>query len=158
MLHMKGRIVLRKPIIAANWKMHKILNEAVSFLDEIKGQVPSNEKVDAVICSPALFLPALAEKAKGSDVKIGAQTMHFEESGAFTGEISPVMLADLGVEYVIIGHSERRQMFNETDETVNKKVLAAFRHQLTPIICCGETLEEREAGKTNQRFHAAFKE
>lgn len=139
---------MRKPIIAGNWKMHKTLSEAKSFAEEVKGLVPAADKMDSVICAPALFLQSLVETVKGSEVKIGAQNMHFEEKGAFTGEISPVALADLGVQYVIIGHSERREMFNETDESVNKKVLAAFKHGLTPIVCCGETLEQRENGET----------
>lgn len=140
---------MRKPIIAGNWKMHKVLSEAKGFIEEVKGQVPSEEKIESVVCAPALFLESLVNDTKGTAVKIGAQNMHFEESGAFTGEISPVALADLGVQYVIIGHSERREMFAETDESVNKKALAAFNHGLTPIICCGETLEQREAGETN---------
>ncbi|MEQ2528845.1 triose-phosphate isomerase [Bacillaceae bacterium CLA-AA-H227] len=140
---------MRKPIIAGNWKMHKTISEAKSFLEEVKGLVPSNEKVDSVVCAPALFLDSLVELSNDYDVEIGAQNMHFEESGAFTGEVSPVALADIGVKYVILGHSERREMFNETDEAVNKKTLAAFKHNLTPIVCCGETLEERESGKTN---------
>lgn len=130
--------------------MHKTLSEAKSFLEEVKGLVPAKEKVDSVICAPALFLDSLVELSKEYDVEIGAQNMHFEESGAYTGEISPVALADLGVKYVILGHSERREMFNETDDAVNKKTLAAFKHQLTPIVCCGETLEERENGQTNE--------
>lgn len=141
---------MRKPIIAGNWKMHKTLSEAKSFVEEVKGLVPTKDKVDSVICAPALFLESLVSTAKGSAVGIGAQNMHFEESGAFTGEISPVALSDMGVNYVILGHSERREMFNETDEAVNKKTLAAFQHQLTPIVCCGETLEQREAGQTNE--------
>jgi len=139
---------MRKPIIAGNWKMNKILPEAKSFLEEVKNHIPSQEKVEALICAPALFLQSLVEGAKGTDIKIGAQTMHFAESGAFTGEISPKALEDLGVQYVIIGHSERRAMFNETDETVNKKVLAAFKYHLLPIVCVGETLEQRENGET----------
>ncbi|MGJ7911249.1 triose-phosphate isomerase [Neobacillus sp. LXY-1] len=139
---------MRKPIIAGNWKMNKTLSEAKSFAEEVKGLVPASEQMESVICAPALFLQSLVETTKGTNVKIGAQNMHFEESGAFTGEISPKALADLGVQYVIIGHSERREMFNETDETVNKKALAAFKYNLTPIVCCGETLEQRENGET----------
>lgn len=141
---------MRKPIIAGNWKMNKTLPEAKQFLEEVIGSVPSNDQVDSVVCAPALFLERLVEMSKGTDVKIGAQNMHFEESGAFTGEISPKALENLGVQYVIIGHSERREMFNETDESVNKKALAAFSHHLIPIICCGETLEQRENGETMQ--------
>jgi triosephosphate isomerase (TIM) len=146
----KEGVNMRKPIIAGNWKMHKTLEEAKSFVKEVKSFVPSPEKVDSVVCAPALFLGQLVEEADGTHLKIGAQNMHFEESGAFTGEISPVSLKDIGVQYVIIGHSERREMFNETDESINKKVLAAFKHGLTPIVCVGETLEERESGKTNE--------
>ncbi|MDQ0233398.1 triose-phosphate isomerase [Metabacillus malikii] len=140
---------MRKPIIAGNWKMNKVASEAKSFVEEVKGLVPNAANVDSVVCAPALFLESLVQQVQGSDLKIGAQNMHFEENGAFTGEISPVALKDLDVSYVILGHSERREMFAETDETVNKKTLAAFKHGLTPIVCCGETLEEREAGKTN---------
>jgi triosephosphate isomerase len=140
---------MRKPIIAGNWKMNKTKAEALDFLNEVKGRVPSNDKVDSVICSPYLFLDALVQEAKGTDVKVGAQNMYFEENGAFTGEVSPVALSDLGVQYVVIGHSERRELFGETDETVNQKVHAAFKHGLTPIVCVGETLEERESNKTN---------
>jgi triosephosphate isomerase (TIM) len=141
---------LRKPIIAGNWKMHKTLSEAKGFVEEVKSSIPTNDRVESVICAPALFLERLVEVAAGSDVKIGAQNMHFEETGAFTGEISPVALTDIGVQYVILGHSERREMFNETDEAVNKKTLKAFTHNLVPIVCCGETLEQREAGQTNE--------
>ncbi|MBA9026812.1 MULTISPECIES: triose-phosphate isomerase [Bacillaceae] len=140
---------MRKPIIAGNWKMNKTLSEAKSFIEEVKSLVPSSDKMDSVVCAPALFLDQLVTAAKGTEVKIGAQNMHFEDNGAFTGEISPVALSDIGVNYVVIGHSERREMFNETDETVNKKALAAFKHNLVPIVCCGETLEERESGQTN---------
>ena len=140
---------MRKPIIAGNGKMNKTLSEATAFLEEVSNLIPKQDVIDTVVCAPALFLDQLVQAAKGTDVKIGAQNMHFEESGAFTGEISPIALADLGVSYVILGHSERREMFNETDEAVNKKAHAAFAHQLTPIVCCGETLEQREAGETN---------
>lgn len=130
--------------------MNLTLPEAHDFVIKVKGLIPSEDAVDSVICAPALFLDKLIEDAEGKELKIGAQNMHFEDSGAFTGEISPVMLKDIGVSYVILGHSERRAMFAETDETVNKKVHAAFKHQLIPIICVGETLEERENGETKK--------
>lgn len=141
---------MRKPFIAGNWKMHKTLKEAVDFVEAVKARVPSADVVESAICAPALFLDALVKAAESSPLKIGAQNMHFAEKGAFTGEISPVALKDIGVTYVIIGHSERREMFAETDETVNKKMKAAFRHGLIPIMCCGETLEQRERGETNR--------
>lgn len=149
---------MRKPIIAGNWKMHKVLSEAKSFVEEVKNLVPSSENVDSVVCAPAVFLDRLVELTAGTELKIGAQNMHFAESGAFTGEVSPVALNDLGVSYVVLGHSERREMFAETDETVNKKTVAAFKHGLTPIVCCGETLEEREAGKTNELVGAQIEQ
>jgi triosephosphate isomerase (TIM) len=149
---------MRKPIIAGNWKMHKTASEAKTFTEEVKGLVPDTDKVDSVICAPALFLENLVEQTKESKVSIGAQNMHFEESGAFTGEVSPVALADIGVEYVIIGHSERREMFNETDDSVNKKTLAAFKHNLTPIVCVGETLEQRENNETKDLVGAQVKQ
>lgn len=139
---------MRKPIIAGNWKMNKTKGEALAFVEEVKNAVPSKDKVESVVCSPDLFLDALVAATEGSDLGVGAQNMHFEESGAFTGETSPVALKDIGVQYVVIGHSERREMFGETDAGVNHKAHAAFRHGLTPIICVGETLEERENGKT----------
>ena len=138
---------MRKPIIAGNWKMHKTIAEALEFVSDIKDRV-NNEKVEAVICAPFTLLKDLKEATKGTSIKIGAQNMHFEEKGAFTGEISPLMLKELDMDYVIIGHSERRQYFNETDETVNKKVLKALEVEIDPILCVGETLEEREAGNT----------
>ncbi|WDH84973.1 triose-phosphate isomerase [Paenibacillus urinalis] len=127
--------------------MFKTVPEATSFIEAVKGKVEA-EGVESVICAPFTNLPALVEAVKGTNIKIGAQNLHFEDNGAFTGEISGLMLKDLGVDYVVIGHSERRQYFNETDETVNKKVHAAFRHGLTPIVCVGEKLEEREADQT----------
>ncbi|QYR21536.1 triose-phosphate isomerase [Paenibacillus sp. sptzw28] len=138
---------MRKPIIAGNWKMFKTVSEAVSFFADVKGKAEV-DGVESVICAPYTTLPALVEAAKGTSIAIGAQNVHFEDNGAFTGEISGVMLKDLGVKYVIIGHSERRAYFAETDETVNKKVHAAFKHGLTPIVCVGEKLEEREADQT----------
>ena len=138
---------MRKPIIAGNWKMHKTIAEALEFVSDIKDRV-NNEKVEVVICAPFTLLKDLKEATKGTSIKVGAQNMHFEEKGAFTGEISPLMLKELDMDYVIIGHSERRQYFNETNETVNKKVLKALEVGIDPILCVGETLEEREAGNT----------
>jgi triosephosphate isomerase len=140
---------MRKPIIAGNWKMFKTISESLSFVSEVKGKAEV-DGVESVLCAPYTNLPALVEAVKGTSIKIGAQNMHWEENGAFTGEISGVMLADLGVHYVILGHSERRQYFAETDETVNKKAHAAFKYGITPIICVGEKLEEREAGQTKE--------
>jgi len=140
---------MRKPIMAGNWKMNKTRDEALSFIYAVSNEVPSKEDVETVICAPAILLRCLV-KRQGDQLRIGAQNMHFEESGAFTGEISPSMLETTGVSYVILGHSERRQMFNETDEAINKKIFAALKHDLTPIVCCGETLEEREAGKVEE--------
>ncbi|WP_347548839.1 triose-phosphate isomerase [Pseudalkalibacillus hwajinpoensis] len=139
---------MRKPIIAGNWKMNKTLTETKSFVDEVKGLIPDGDRVDSVVCAPALFLDYLTDELKGTSLQVGAQNMHFEENGAFTGEISPVALNDLGVGYVILGHSERRELFGETDEVVNQKTHAAFKHNLTPIICVGETLEQRESDVT----------
>ncbi|MCW1927572.1 triose-phosphate isomerase [Bhargavaea beijingensis] len=143
---------MRKPIIAGNWKMHKTLGEAESFFDSVKGKLPDAGRADTVICAPAPFLASLAECAGDEMPAVGAQTMHEEEKGAFTGEVSPVMLADLGVKYVIIGHSERREYYNESDESVNRKAKSAFAHGLVPIICVGESLEERESNKTAEKI------
>ena len=138
---------MRKPIIAGNWKMHKTIAEAIEFINEIKGKV-NNTDVEAAICAPFTLLKDLKEATKGTSIKIGAQNMHYEDKGAFTGEIAPAMLKELDIDYVVIGHSERRQYFNETNETVNKKVLKALEVGIDPILCIGETLEEREADKT----------
>ena len=150
---------MRRKIIAGNWKMNKTPSETVTLINELKPLV-ANEEVDVVFCVPAISLTTAMEAARGSNIKIGAENMHFEESGAYTGEIAPNMLTDIGVEYVIIGHSERREYFAETDETVNKKVLKAFEHGITPIICCGESLTQREQGVTidfiRQQIKVAF--
>ena len=135
----------RTKIIAGNWKMNKTPSEAVALINELKPLV-ANDDVDVVFCVPAIDIIPAVEAAKGTNIHIGAENMYFEESGAYTGEIAPNMLTDAGVEYVVLGHSERREYFAETDETVNKKVLKAFEHGLTPIICCGETLTQRKQG------------
>ncbi len=137
----------RKKIIAGNWKMNMTPSQAVELINTLKPLVVTDE-ADVVFCVPAIDIIPAIEAAKGTNIQIGAENMYFEEKGAFTGEISPAMLTDAGVKYVIIGHSERRQYFAETDETVNKKVLKAFEHGITPIICCGETLTQREQGVT----------
>ena len=137
----------RKKIIAGNWKMNMTPSEAVALIEKLKPLVVT-EDADVVFCVPAIDIIPAVEAAKGTNIEIGAENMYFEEKGAFTGEISPNMLTDAGVKYVIIGHSERREYFAETDETVNKKVLKAFEHGLAPIICCGESLTQRAQGVT----------
>ena len=140
---------MRKPIIAGNWKMFKTRDEALQFIYAVADKMPSNEKVDSVICSQFTGLRCLV-KRQGENLKIGAQNMHFADEGAFTGEVSGQMLNSIGVSYVVIGHSERRAMFNETDESVNKKLHKAFECDLVPILCVGESLEQREGGKTEE--------
>lgn len=142
---------MRKPVIAGNWKMHYTLPEAVKTVEELIPLV-ADADAEVVVCVPYIHLPQLRKLTEGTNIKIGAQNMHFEEKGAYTGEISPGMLEDLGIDYVIIGHSERRQYFAETDETVNLKLKAAFNHKLIPIMCCGETLEQRESGETESHL------
>ena len=138
---------MRKKIIAGNWKMNKTPSQAVAWAKELAAKVDT-DKSDVVFCVPAVCLPGVIDAVKGTNIAVGAQNLYYEESGAFTGEISAEMLTDIGVKYVIIGHSERRAYFAETDETVNKKVLQSIKHNLTPILCVGETLEQREQGIT----------
>ncbi|MDD6770730.1 MAG: triose-phosphate isomerase [Inconstantimicrobium porci] len=139
---------MRTPIIAGNYKMNNTVSEAVKLVEELKPLV-KDAKCDVVVCPTFVCLDAVKKAVEGTNIKVGAQNMHFEEKGAFTGEISPKMLEEIGVDYVVLGHSERRTYFNETDEAINKKVKAAFAHNITPIVCCGETLEQREAGVTD---------
>ena len=138
---------MRKKVIAGNWKMNMLPDEAIKFIEELTPLVKDTEN-EVVLCVPYTDLFYALLTAQNTNIKIGAQNMHFEEKGAYTGEVSGKMLKAINVEYVILGHSERRQYFNETDETVNKKLKAAFTYGLKPIVCVGETLEEREAGKT----------
>ena len=137
----------RRKIIAGNWKMNMTPSEAVELVNTLKPLV-ANEEVDVVFCVPAIDIVPVVEAVKGSNIQVGAENMYFEEKGAYTGEISPNMLVDAGVKYVILGHSERREYFGETNEDINKKMHKAFEHGLTPIMCCGETLEQREQGVT----------
>ncbi len=152
---------MRKPIIAGNWKMFKTSSEAMDFIQSIKGKIEIND-VDCVVCAPFTSLAELVKATSGTHIHIGAQNLHVEDQGAFTGEVSGLMLKHIGVKYVIIGHSERRAYFAENDEIVNKKVKAAYRHDLIPIICVGEKLEEREAGITQvvckTQIEAAFQD
>lgn len=138
----------RKPILAGNWKLHKNRQEAAQLASQLKDLVGNVTEADIVVCPVFTSLDAVNEVIKGSNIKLGAQNCHFEESGAYTGEISVAMLKEAGVEYIIIGHSERRQYFNETDKDINAKAKTIYNHGLTPIICVGETLEERESDKT----------
>ena len=138
---------MRRKIIAGNWKMNKTPSETAKLIEELKPLV-ANEEVDVVFCVPAISLTTAIEAAKGSNIEIGAENMFYKESGAYTGNIAPNMLTDIGVKYVILGHSERREYYSETNDIVNKKVLKAFEHGITPIICCGESLTQREQGVT----------
>ena len=140
---------MRTAVIAGNWKMNKTVGEALEFIEDLKPLVSDVEHT-VVLCAPYICLPALVECAKGSNVHIGAQNMHFEDSGAYTGEVSALMLKDLGVEYVILGHSERRAYYAEDDASIQKKALKALEVGLIPIICVGESLQQREAGVTAQ--------
>ena len=138
---------MRRKVIAGNWKMNMLPNEAIDYIQAFEPLV-KDAKAEVILCVPYTDLFYCLMNVQGTNIKIGAQNMHFAENGAYTGEVSGKMLQSIGVEYVIIGHSERRQYFNETDESVNKKIKAAFENELKPIVCVGETLEEREAGKT----------
>jgi triosephosphate isomerase len=149
----KGGSILRPILIAGNWKMHKTQAEAREFLQELGLALQSSPSGSAsqrqiILCVPFTDLAVVAEQSRGSDIAVGAQNLHWEDQGAFTGEISGPMLAELGVRYVIVGHSERRQYFGETDETVNRRLAAAQRHGLTPILCVGESQQQREQGLT----------
>ncbi|WP_031547530.1 triose-phosphate isomerase [Salinicoccus luteus] len=137
---------MRTPFIAGNWKMNKTISEGEAFIDAL-GDLPKKSEVESAVCAPFIHLPSLVEKTKGMELGVGAENSHFEDSGAYTGEVSPAMLEDLGVEYVIIGHSERREHFNETDSSINRKAYALHAKGLVPIICCGESDAERESGK-----------
>ena len=137
---------MRRKVIAGNWKMNMLPNEAIEYVNKLEGLV-KDSKNEVIICVPYTDLFYVLNIAQGTNITVGAQNMHFAEKGAYTGEVSGKMLKSIGVEYVIIGHSERRQYFNETDETVNKKIKSAFENELKPIVCVGETLEQREAGE-----------
>ncbi|MBE6013679.1 MAG: triose-phosphate isomerase [Lachnospiraceae bacterium] len=139
--------MLRKRLVAGNWKMNLTPSEAKKFVSELKGAL-INKDAEVLVCVPDIDITAVSEAVLGSDIKVGAQNMYFEEKGAFTGETSPLMLKDAGVCYVVIGHSERRAYFHETDEIVNKKVLKAVEQGIVPIVCVGETLDQREQGIT----------
>lgn len=138
---------MRKKVIAGNWKMNMLPNETIEYIEKFEKLVKDTQN-EVILCVPYTDLFYALLSAQNTNIKIGAQNMHFAENGAYTGEVSGKMLKSIGVEYVIIGHSERRQYFNETDETVNKKIKAAFENELKPIVCVGETLEQRETGKT----------
>ena len=148
---------MRRPIIAGNWKMNNTASQGVALVNAIAPMV-TEANCDVVVCVPAINIPAIAEAIKGTNIKLGAENVHFAEKGAYTGEISAAMLLEYGVEYVIIGHSERRQYFAETDETVNKRTLTALAAGLTPIVCIGESLEERETGKTEEVLATQIRE
>ena len=145
-----------KKLITANWKMNKTIPEAISTAKELKGLV-KDDKVDVVICPPFTSLNELHKELKGSRVKLGAQNMHFENAGAYTGDVSPLMLKDAGCEYVILGHSERREFFGEDDSLINKKVASALKHSIKPILCIGETFEQREKDNTKEVLEKQLK-
>ena len=139
---------VRRPLVVANWKMNKTLPEAVTFIGDFWPQVKDNKNVDIAVCPPFIALSAVSEKLKGTSIALGAQNINENDDGAFTGEVSGTMLVSVGCTYVIIGHSERRQFYGDTDEMVQKKIAKAHKNKLIPIVCVGESLSQREAGKT----------
>ncbi|UCC66191.1 MAG: triose-phosphate isomerase [Deltaproteobacteria bacterium] len=149
---------MRKPIIAGNWKMHKTVGEAIDFVTSLQKELEGWERTEVVVAPSFTALASVAERLRGGRIALAAQDVCWEEEGAYTGEVSPLMLRDVGCQYVIIGHSERRAYFGESDETVNKKVKAALSHDLNPIICVGESLEEREHGDTFRVVEGQVKE
>jgi len=146
-----------KKLIAANWKMNKTIHEAVSTVKELKSLVKNGFNADVALFPPFTALKAVHDELKGSSIKLGAQNMHFADSGAYTGDISPLMLKDSGCEYVILGHSERREFFNEDDRLINKKIISALKHSLKPILCVGETFEQREKGMAKKVIESQMK-
>ena len=150
---------MRRKIVAGNWKMNMTPNETVRLIDDVKPLI-KDAVAEVVFCVPAIDIVPAVETSKDSNIKIGAENMYYEEKGAFTGELSPSMLVDAGVTYVIIGHSERRQYFNEDNDMINKKVRKAIEHELIPIICCGESISQREEGITldfiKEQIESAF--
>jgi triosephosphate isomerase len=149
---------MRKPIIAGNWKMFKRISEAIELVEGLKRELREVKEVEVVVCPPFTALAAVGKELRGSVLKLGAQDMFWETQGAYTGEVSPEMLQDVGCEFVIIGHSERRELFHETNLSVNKKVKSALKNSLVPIMCIGEKLEEREAGETFSIVHRQLEE
>lgn len=141
---------MRTPIIAGNWKLNMNPEQTAEFVASIKDKLPESSKVESLICAPAVDLDALKKAAAGSELRVGAENAYFEDEGAFTGETSPKVLNEMGINYCIIGHSERRGYFHETDEDINKKAKALFANNVTPIVCCGESLETREANKQEE--------
>lgn len=147
-----------KTLMAGNWKMHKTIAEGVAFVNEMKTKLANRSDRHVLICVPFTMLHAVAEAAKGSSIMVGSENMFYEEKGAFTGEISPLMIKDAGANFTLIGHSERRAIFGETDEMINKKMKAAMAHHIIPVLCVGETLEEREGGKLEEVLTTQIKE
>ncbi len=146
-----------KKLIAANWKMNKTVEEAVSAVNKLKELVKDIDNADIAVCPPFTALKAVSEELEESNIKLGAQNMHFEDAGAFTGEVSPVMLKEIGCQYVILGHSDRRGIFGERDSFVNKKIIAALKHSLNPILCVGENAKQRKSGKTKEVIESQVK-